>query len=221
MIKLWRYKMNIIIFGAAGNVGSRLVKEALDKGHKVSGVVRRKEQLSELPKAVKGLIGDAQNLQEITSLVKNHDLIISAVRPPSGDEMLLVGITETILAAAKAQSIRSIIVGGAASLQIPGKDETVLSEQGFLPAQVVPIATACFAQHQAVEQFDYPHWSYISPPAMLVPGKRTGQYKLGKDELLYDAQGSSHISMEDFCVAIIDEALLPQHHRQRFTVAYA
>lgn len=213
--------MNIVIFGAAGNVGSRIVKEALEKGHTVSAVVRRSEQLNTLPKEVKGLIGDAQNLQEATELAKDHDLIISAVRPSSGDEMLLVGITQNILSAAKASNIRAIIVGGAATLQIPAQNETVLSAQGFLPAQVVPIATACAAQHKAVEQFDYQKWSYISPPAMLVAGTRTGMYQLGKDELLYDDRGDSHISMEDFSVAIIDEASFPKHHQQRFTVAYA
>ena len=63
-------------------------------------------------------------------------------------------------------------------------------------------------------------WAYLSPPAQLAPGGRTGNYRLGADELLLDAEGNSTISMEDLAVALVDEAERPMHHRTRFTVAY-
>ena len=63
-------------------------------------------------------------------------------------------------------------------------------------------------------------WAYLSPAALLEPGERTGDYRLGADELLVDAEGNSAISMEDLAVALLDEAERPEHHRARFTVAY-
>ena len=212
--------MNIIIFGAAGNVGSRIVNEALSRGHKVSAVVRTAQQLDQLPNQVQGLVSPIQDPEQVRELIAGHDLIISAVRPPSGAEQNLVAITEVILNAANQEEVRALIVGGAASLIIPHLAQTVLSAKGFLPAEVVPIATACFAQHEAVEVSAHQNWAYLSPPAMLVPGERTGQYQIGTNELLYDGQGNSHISMEDFAVALLDEAQEPRHHQQRFTVAY-
>jgi putative NADH-flavin reductase len=53
-----------------------------------------------------------------------------------------------------------------------------------------------------------------------VPGERTGQYRIGKDQLLTDAEGASRISLQDYAVAMLDEAEHPRHHRERFTVAY-
>ena len=60
----------------------------------------------------------------------------------------------------------------------------------------------------------------MSPGALLAPGERTGRYRLGLDTLLVDEHGDSHISMEDFAVAILDEVENPKQPRQRFTAAY-
>jgi putative NADH-flavin reductase len=76
------------------------------------------------------------------------------------------------------------------------------------------------AQLEVCRDEDRVDWAYLSPPALLEPGERTGSYRLGRDELLADAAGNSTISIEDFAVALLDEAERPQHHRTRFTVAY-
>jgi putative NADH-flavin reductase len=55
---------------------------------------------------------------------------------------------------------------------------------------------------------------------LVAPGERTGHFRLGGDQLLRDAQGKSHISMEDFAIAMVDEVEQPAHSRQRFTVGY-
>jgi putative NADH-flavin reductase len=43
---------------------------------------------------------------------------------------------------------------------------------------------------------------------------------VGKDHVLYDAQGVSAISLEDYAVAMLDEVEQAKHHRERFTVGY-
>ena len=213
--------MRIIIFGAAGDVGSRVVAEALSRGHEITAVVRDPAQFSKLPAKVKARSGDAGNIEDVARLAAGHDLVISAIRPPDGREKQLVTLTKAILDGASQSNIRVLVVGGAASLKMPGQgDETVLTAPGFLPEAVVDIARACFAQHEACRADTRADWTYISPSAMLTPGIRTGAYRLGSDELLTDESGVSAISMEDFAVALLDEAEHPQHHRTRFTAAY-
>jgi putative NADH-flavin reductase len=125
------------------------------------------------------------------------------------------------LEAAAVSGVRAIVVGGAASLKFPdGSGHTVLTAPGFLPDAVVPIARACQAQYEYVTSETKPEWSYICPPAMLVPGKRTGHYRLGNDELVVDEQGVASISMEDFAVAVLDEAERAKHTKRRFTVSH-
>jgi len=63
-------------------------------------------------------------------------------------------------------------------------------------------------------------WTFLSPSAEFAPGERTGRFRLGGDRLLRDARGKSHISMEDFAIAMVDELEQRAHSRQRFTVGY-
>ena len=63
-------------------------------------------------------------------------------------------------------------------------------------------------------------WSYVSPGALLEPGERTGRYRLGEDELLVGEDGRSRITMEDFAIAMLDEAEHPRHARRRFTASH-
>ena len=213
--------MNIIVFGATGDVGRRVVTEALTRGHEVIAVVRRATQLETLPPSVNGQVIDVANVGQVAELIVGHDLAISALRPPDGQEAALVSLTHTVLNAAAQSQLRVLIVGGAASLKMPGQNgHTVLTTPGFLPESVVPIAQACQAQYELCVAEREADWSYLCPPAMLMPGTRTGHYRLGTDTLLVDPAGQSEIAMEDFAVALIDEAETPRYHQRRFTVAY-
>lgn len=58
---------------------------------------------------------------------------------------------------------------------------------------------------------------YLSSPAILEPGNRTGAYRRGTT-LLTAADGSSQISAEDLAVAALDEVEDPGTERH-FTVA--
>lgn len=213
--------MNIIVFGARGDVGSRVVAEALARNHAVTAVVRSDAQTTSLPSSVTARVADVSDTDQIAELMAGHDLAISALRPPDGKEETLVALTRSVLAASARSAVRALIVGGAASLKVPGQGEhTVLTAPGFLPAEVVPIAQACQAQYELFANETQADWSYVCPPAMLMPGERTGQYRVGSDTLVVDADGNSAISMEDFAVTMIDEAEAPHHEKARFTAAY-
>ena len=64
------------------------------------------------------------------------------------------------------------------------------------------------------------NWTFLSPSALFVAGDRTGQFRLGTDQLLTAADGKSSITFEDYAVALADEIERPAHLRQRFTVGY-
>jgi uncharacterized protein len=63
-------------------------------------------------------------------------------------------------------------------------------------------------------------WTYISPAIVITPGERTGRYRTTGNRILVDEQGNSHISHEDYAVALVDELEQGTHVRQRFGVAY-
>lgn len=213
--------MKIIVFGAAGDIGSRVVAEALSRGHAVSAVVRTAAQFAKLPKGATPCVGDAGDTTDVARSTADQDIAISAIRPSTGSEDQLAALTKAILDGVTRTNTRVLIVGGAASLKMPGQNDiTVMTAADFLPDEVLPIARACMAQYALIRANTQANWSHLCPPAMLTPGGRTGKFRLGTDELVVDQNGNSAISMEDFAVALLDEAEQPKHHRIRFTAAY-
>jgi putative NADH-flavin reductase len=213
--------MRILVWGATGAVGTRVVHDALARGHEVTAVSRTLHHLATLPTSPSLHIrqGDASNPDDVADLSAGHDVVISATRPQSGREAELVQAAKGLLIGLRSTGVRLILVGGAASLTVPGTDLMLVDTPDF-PATLRPIALACNEQLALVREADDVDWTYVSPPALLEPGTRTGTYRTGRDHLLIDAHGNSHLSMEDFAIALVDEAEQPQHVRHRFTVAY-
>ena len=213
--------MRIAVFGAAGKVGSRVVAEGLSRGHEVTAVVRDPARIRELPAAANARSGDARSVKDVAELSAGQDVVISATRPAPGSEGELVTAVKALLAGLDRTGIRLLVVGGAATLTVPGAGgTTVIDAPTFLPSIYRDLALACGDQLEACRAEAGTDWAYLSPAALLEAGKRTGNYRLGTDELLVDGEGNSTISMEDLAVALLDEAEQPKHHRTRFTAAY-
>lgn len=212
--------MRITVFGAAGNVGSRVVTEALSRGHEVTAVVRDSARFPQLHEQARAEVGDASNPEDVARLSAGQDLVIGATRPAPGSEGDLVKATEGLLAGLAGTGVRLLVVGGAGSLILPGTNGVTVIDGPDFPADWRGIALACNAQLEACRAETEVDWAYLSPSALLEPGTRTGTYRLGTDELLVDADGNSAISMEDLAVVLLDEAERPRHHRTRFTAGY-
>jgi len=184
-------------------------------------VVRDPARFHELPAAGNARAGDAGKVEDVAELSAGQDVVISATRPAPGSENELVTAAKALLAGLTRTGVRLLVVGGAATLTVPGDGGTiVIDDPSLLSPAYRDLAQACTDQLEACRAEDGVDWAYLSPPALLKPGARTGNYRLGTDELLIDAEGNSTISMEDLAVALLDEAERPKHHRTRFTAAY-
>ena len=213
--------MKIALIGATGFVGSAILKEALDRGHEVTAIVRHPEKLTTHPK-LRAEKGDVYHENEVARLVAGHDAVISAFNPgwtnPDIYDLQVKG-TKTIIAGVKKAGIKRLLfVGGAGSLEVkPGVQSVDLPE---FPKDWKQGALATREALNLLRQEPGLDWSFLSPSADLSPGQRTGKFRLGKDQLLKDANGQSRISTQDYAVAMLDEVEKPSHVRQRFTVGY-
>jgi putative NADH-flavin reductase len=207
--------MNVVVYGATGNSGSRILQELISRGHKVTAVARN---TSKLPSTVTARQDDLSNVETIAAIIQGADAVISAYAPPQDNTDALLGVTERQIAAVKsAGNIRLIIVGGAGSLEVaPG---VTLLSSGHLPAPWIPIATSHENVLKMVQASDI-NWTYFSPAAFFEPGERTGKFRLGTDQLVADSKGQSRISLEDYAIALVDELEKPAHERARFTIGY-
>lgn len=213
--------MRIILFGATGKVGSRVLHEALARNHQVTAVVRQPPAMNSLPTAANIVVGTANELDQVVQLCCGNDLIINATRSPTNNIATVSKITQVLLQAARQTNSRLLIAGGAASLEVPDKQGTiVLDDPRYLKPSARSVAIASLQQYKLCRDNTDTNWTYLSPPAELFPGERTGLYRIGRDELLLDKHNRSWISMEDFAVALLDEAAQQRFKQSRFTVAY-
>ncbi|KGJ88669.1 NAD(P)-dependent oxidoreductase [Colwellia psychrerythraea] len=213
--------MKITIFGARGNVGTRVISEALLRGHEITAVLRDNTKPHDFDASVKVVNGHADNIDDIVKWSEGQDIVISATRPPQGLESQLVDTAKALLLGLAQTKVRLLLVGGAASLTVPNSNGVlVVNDPDLVPTAWRDIALACLEQHNICLDNESVNWSYLSPPAVIAPGERTGLFRIGTDELLVDEQGQSNISLEDFAIAVLDEAEFVKHTRKRFTVAY-
>jgi len=210
--------VKVALYGATGQAGSRILTELVKRGHQVTAIVR---DPARLPKPGPGVIvkqDDLSDANKIAAAVNGAEAVISAYGPPQNDPDAIVGVTQRqVDALSRGSDARLIVVGGAGTLFVaPG---VTLIDSGYLPEPYHPIAKA-HANAFAVLRTSAVDWTYFAPAAYFTPGERTGKFRLGKDELIANAEQESRISMEDYATALVDELETPRHRRQRFSIGY-
>ncbi len=203
--------MNIAIIGATGNIGSRVLDEALRRGHEVTAITRDPRKL-EARAGVAVRAGSTSDGPALTRTLKGHDAVIVSVKWNENDIGRVIDVIK------KSGVKRCLFVVGAGSLiRKDGRTHfDHMAEKGVQPPTSKPASLAL----EAIRKVSDLDWTAISPAASIQPGERTGKFRLGLDRLIEDDEGRSMISREDFAIAILDEIEKPKHIRKRYTAAY-
>lgn len=213
---------NVLLIGATGFIGAAILNELLNRGHKVTAVARNTAKIA----AREGLTvvsADVADVDRIAELAKGKDAVISAYNPGWGNPdqpRLIAENCPRILEAVRRSGVkRLLIVGGAGTLFCAPGLRVV--DAGVLPAEILDAVREMGKFHlNVVEKERELDWVYFSPAGEIAPGERTGTFRLGKDDLIVDAEGKSHISVEDYALAMVDELERHAHSRERFTIGY-
>ena len=212
--------MHIAIIGASGFIGSALLAEALSRGHRVTGLVRNPERLA--PHAqLTAQKCDVYDTASLAPQLKGYDAVLVSLRGQGDNDNgahYMKGFNSILQAARNAGVKRLLVVGGGGSLEVaPGLellDSPNFPEEYKGPAEGPREALKVLRNEKELD------WTMLCPGAVIEPGQRTGQFRLGTDQLLVNEAGESRISVQDFALAMIDELEKPAHSRKRFTVGY-
>ncbi|WP_284582016.1 NAD(P)H-binding protein [Streptomyces sp. 2P-4] len=214
----------IAVLGATGMVGSRVISEALGRGHRVLALSRRPAGDHPGVTSVPVDAADARALREALAGSAGRpdaDAVVVALRTEPVDQDFLVSTTRTVLDIAAELRFRVLVVGGAGALRSPGDEEILVADDpAYVPDALKPVAAAGVSQLRACRNHAHGDWVYLSPPALLEPGVRTGRYRRGTTTMLTTDDGRSWISAEDLAVAAVDELESPGAHTH-ITVAHA
>jgi len=173
---------------------------------------------------VRALTGDAADPASVARLARGQDAVASATGPRrdgSEDPEENVGRAARGLAEGlrRAGVPRLVVVGGAGSLEItPGL--RLMDTPDYPPAWKPTALAHARALDEVYRGLDDLDWTYVSPAAAIGPGDRTGEFRVGGDQLLTDEAGQSRISIPDFAIAVADELEDGEAFRRRITVAY-
>jgi putative NADH-flavin reductase len=215
--------MKTAIVGATGFIGSKLRDEAVSRGHVVTAITRSIDKLPQNDRIIPAL-ADVNDIPTLTGYFRGQDAVIHSYAPGRGTEPQAnkdkqrAG-TLSIIAAMKAAGVNRILaVGGAGSLEVsPG---VAHFDTPDFPAAYQGGARATAQIKELLRAEKGLDWTFLCPSTNIVPGERTGKFRLGGDGLLIGADGQSRISVEDYAVAMIDELENPKHTGHRFTVGY-
>jgi len=206
----------ILLVGASGMIGSRILTEAAGRGHPVIAAARHPERIA-TGANIRTVQLDATDPEAFAMLARQADVIVTATSPRGGGDPVkeAQALGDAAIAAARATGKRLIVVGGAGSLTLP--DGRPYAEA--LPPAYRAEALAMRGVLNALKASDI-NWTFFSPASSIAPGKLTGKYRLGTTVLLSDQNGDSRISAEDYAQALVNEIETPAHLRAQMTIAY-
>lgn len=214
---------NVVLIGASGFVGNAILNELLSRGHKVTAVVRNPEKINVSNPNLEIVKADIADTNAMVGICKGKEAIISAYNPgwtnPDIYEETLRNYPLILEAAKRSGAKRLLCVGGAGTLFCAPGLRVV--DSGAIPDAIMGGVKSLgeFYLNTLMNENDI-DWIFFSPAGTLESGKRTGKFRLGKDDLIIDENGISHISVEDYAVAMVDELENPKHHCERFTIGY-
>ena len=207
--------MKIGVIGASGRAGTLILKEAIDRGHQVTAIVRDKSKMKD-----KNIIVIEKNILDLKQDdLKQFDVVVNAFGAPLGEEQIHVDAGHVLINTLKGTSTRLIVVGGVGELYVDDSKTTKVVDTPSIPEFAKPTSRAQTRNLQELQATPNINWTFISPALVFdAEGKRTGYYNLGKDQLLFNSNGEGYISYADYAIAVLDEIEDPQHINERFTV---
>lgn len=215
--------MKIAIIGATGFLGSLLVKEFALRGHEITAISRNPSE--DVPENVSTVKADIFNTEILADILKGHNAVVNAYNPgwtnPNIYDDFVAG-SKLIQEAVKLSGVkRFVTIGGAGSLYIaPGLQ---LVDTAEFPKEYYAGASAARDYLNILRDEKELDWAFFSPAIEMHQGidtGRTGNYRLGLENPVFNNDNRSILSGEDLAVVLADEVEAPKHHQLRFTAAY-
>lgn len=207
------------IIGATGSAGSSIFREARERGHDVTAVVRNQEKAEEMfGKNITIVEKDAFEL--LRSDLENFDVVVNAFGTSPTQAKFHVDLAQNLVSLFREaeNGPRLFFILGAGSL-LDENDELFVETIRQAPNSEEFIAVP----EQQIKELDYLRevdsvdWVGVSPGAEFAEGEAT-DFEIGKDHILKNDEEDSYTSSGTLAKAILDEIENPRFENERFTV---
>lgn len=206
--------MKITVIGANGKAGQLIVEEALERGHKVTAVVR-----SENKSKASDII--EKDLFDLTKEdLVNADVVISAFGAFTPETLPLHSKSvEHITDLLANTDTRFLIVGGAGSLYTDESKTTRLLDTPSFPTEFKSLASAQADELDLLRTKNSVRWTFVSPAADFdETGEKTGNYAIAGEVFTVNKNGQSYVSYADYASAMLDVVEGEKYIKERISV---
>lgn len=214
----------IVVFGAGGRAGARVVAEAAGRGHEVTAVVRDPGR-HVLPEGerVRVVAGDVTDPRSVAAVAAGHDVAVQAsarLDVPSA-EFYTAAARALVGGLAEAGVGRLVALGIGTLLEVaPGV--RLIDTPGF-PDDARTFSLGHAAELEVFqEEGGSLDWVVIAPPPVILDDRaeRTGRHRFGEGEVMAAEEGDPAFSYADLAAALVDEIEDPKRHRVQVAVGY-
>ncbi|WP_433254932.1 NAD(P)-dependent oxidoreductase [Streptosporangium sp. CA-135522] len=213
----------IVVFGAGGRAGRRVVAEAVTRGHQVTAVVRDPARYEgPTGDGVTVVTGDVTRADSVAAVAAGHDAAVNAAArlDVSAQEFYVSAAHALLDGLAKAGVGRLLVIGIGTTLEAaPGV--RILDMPG-LPEEARDFSLGHAAELDILRAADSAiDWLVVTPPPAFLDADapRTGRYRIGGEQVLPEGEGAAPLPYADLAVALLDEIDAPKHHRTQVAVA--
>jgi putative NADH-flavin reductase len=214
--------MNIILFGATGQIGQQILKQALERGHTVTAFVRDAAKLDVTHLRLTVMVGDARNARAVAAAIPGHDAVINAMGPGGPDvsdkylDIITDGIRHLVQGMREAGLRRIVVLGSVATLN--AAPDKLLRDLPNFPDLARNISGAHLEAWKTLAASGL-DWTVICPAPIVESGEPTGQYRTQADFLLGGGP-QLKIATGDVADLLLNEVEHGNHIGHRVNVAY-
>lgn len=208
--------MKIIVFGATGNVGKQLVKQALFNGHSVKAFARN-VFTENLPKddnleLVQGALFDEK---EVLRALKDCDAVLSALGGATdrSDKTRSLGMKNIVKQMEKAGLKRIVAIGGIGIME-DENGKLLMNDEEF-PAEYLTVSEEHKKAWQFLQESNLA-WTMVCP-FMITDGEPTGLFKTSIDIAGLTEQSS--IRSGDLALFMLNEISKNEYAGHRVGIA--
>ncbi|MEQ4717169.1 NAD(P)H-binding protein [Nonomuraea sp. B19D2] len=212
----------IVVFGAGGRAGRRVVAEAAGRGHEVTAVVRdpaKYPALVESPGArVRVVAGDVTDLGGVAEAAAGHDAAVqAAARMDMPSEEFYTAAARALTGGLARAGVSRLVALGIGSLLEVSPGVRLVDTPDF-PADARAFSLGHAAELEVFEGAEL-DWVVLAPPPVFLDesASRTGRYRIGGGQV---PALEPPLSFADLAVAVVDEVERPAHHRVQVAVSY-
>ncbi len=195
--------MKLVVLGATGGTGLEIVRQAAERGHSVTALVRTPDRLREFRDRITVKPGALLNSAGLEQAIQSHDAVLSAFGPrvpiSKADANLLQRFALTLTSAMHRAGVRRVIVESVAFLF----RNSIMPPAYFLGRLFFPRSVADASAMERIFGESELDWTMVRPP-QLIDRPYTGKYRVKEGHLPLFGFKISRADVADFMIKAVE-----------------